>query len=343
MKHLHPYNKYSFLTPVLLALILLLGTSGSGIAKDTATAESDRFVVHLTDSSDTLAGLAEKYLGSADNSWLIAEYNNISKVMPGRLLVIPKGLVDLNRITEEGFHVVPVLCYHRFVDKAGNKMNMSPQKFRRQMRYLKDNGYVTLTAKQMVDYLAGRFSAPEKAVFITMDDGYRSVYTEAFPVLKELGFKATLFIYPKFISGGSAALTWAQLNEMLDYGFDVGAHTMTHDDLIARPRESARQYEKRLIKEIFKPKEMLEAKLKKEITTFAYSFGNYDEAVMRAVVDAGYEAAFTVVRGSSPNFQWPFLVKRSQIYSGLTMSEFKQNLKTFHKFKIPWKHYLTAE
>jgi len=342
VKNQYKYNNYSFSRHLLLAFILLFAASGNCIAKNSS--QSDRFIVHLTESNDTLGSLAEKYLGSADNSWLIAEYNNISKVLPGRLLVIPKGPVDLNRITEEGFHVVPVLCYHRFSDKAaGNKMNMPPEKFRQQMQYLKDNGYVTLSARQMVDYLAGRFSTPKKAVFITMDDGYRSVYTEAFPILKSLGFKATLFIYPTFISTGKAALTWAQLNEMLDYGFDVGAHTMTHGDLIARPLEPARQYEKRLRKEVFEPKMILEKKLETEVITFAYSFGNYDEAVMRAVADAGYEAAFTVVRGSSPNFQWPFLVKRSQIYPNLTMSAFKQNLKTFHKFKIPWKQYITAK
>jgi len=341
------YNKnlFSFLTPVLstvfLALILLLAIPGSSIAEEAA--QNDKFVIHLTGINDTLTSLAAKYLGSADNSWLIAEYNNISEVSPGRLVIIPKKAVDLNRITKDGFHVVPVLCYHRFVDKAGNKMNMPPKKFRQQMQYLKDNDYVTLSARQMVDYLAGKFSTPKKAVFITIDDGYSSVYTKAFPILKDLGLKATLFIYPKFISTGRAALTWAQLNEMLDYGFDVGAHTMTHDDLIARPRESARQYEKRLIKEIFEPKTILETKLGKQVITFAYAFGNYDEAVMRAIADAGYEAAFTVVRGSNPNFQWPFLVKRSQIYPTLKLSDFKQNLKTFHNFKIPWKQYLSAE
>ena len=66
---------------------------------------------------------------------------------------------------------------------------------------------------------------------ITIDDGYRSVYDLAYPILKKHNFTATLFIYTDFVDNSPNALTWEQLRELAQAGFEVEAHTITHADL----------------------------------------------------------------------------------------------------------------
>jgi len=70
--------------------------------------------------------------------------------------------------------------------------------FDQQMRYLKDNHYRVISLNELLDFLNYRHAIPKRSVLITIDDGYRSAYDIAYPILKKYGFKATLFIYTDF-------------------------------------------------------------------------------------------------------------------------------------------------
>jgi len=302
---------------------------------------NSRYAIHVVKPKETAEALGAAYLGSTRNAWIIRRYNNVEKLSPGMEVLIPRGIVDMGQITENGFQVVTSLCYHRFEQGTKkNKMVISPEEFSRQMQYLRDEGYTALTARQMVDYLAGRSMVPQKSVYITIDDGFRSAYTVAYPILKKMGFVATFFIYPAVISQAPVAMTWEQLREIVKDGFDVGSHTMTHDEMLRLPDDTEESYQARLRTEVFESKRLLEKKIGRKVTVFAYSFGRYDETSMKAVFDAGYEAAFTVVRGANPSFQWPYAVKRTQVYPGLSDERFAKMVDTFFRFSVPWKDYV---
>ena len=83
--------------------------------------------------------------------------------------------------------------------------------FREQMKFLKDNGYNPLTMDQLYEYVVNGAAVPEKPVVLTFDDGYADTYTIVYPLMKEYGFPATVFINPGDIG---TRLTWDQVREM---------------------------------------------------------------------------------------------------------------------------------
>ena len=162
----------------------------------------------------------------------------------------------------------------------------------------------------MQDFLAwrrGEKSIPPKCAIITIDDGWNSAYTNAWPILKKFGYPFTLFIYINYVNSGGKSMTWDQLAEMRDAGVDIESHTYSHSDLKSPgklvDRKAAEGIKKDvatlgvdgwLRKEIIGSKEVLEKQLGIKVNVFAYPFGIYSPKALEIVKEAGYEAAFTV-------------------------------------------------
>src|SRR5215212_602006 len=76
-----------------------------------------------------------------------------------------------------------------------------------------------------------------KAVILTFDDGYKSQYTNAKPILDKYGYKATFYIICNYVGGGEGVvhpnvkMTWEEIIALHNEGYDIGSHTMSHDDL----------------------------------------------------------------------------------------------------------------
>ena len=103
------------------------------------------------------------------------------------------------------------------------------------MRYLAMTGYNVIPLRDLYEYVTGkRASLPKNAIVVTIDDGWRSTYTEVFPEMKRYGFPFTVFIYPKIIGQTSHALTWKQVKEMSDAGVDIQSHSLSHPFLTRR-------------------------------------------------------------------------------------------------------------
>jgi peptidoglycan/xylan/chitin deacetylase (PgdA/CDA1 family) len=99
---------------------------------------------------------------------------------------------------------------------------------------------------------------PRRSVLLTFDDGYRSFLQYALPVLKELGFSATLFIYTDYVGAGGNAFTWADLKKLQQEGFDVQAHSKSHGDMVRAASESASEYNRRLEAELTQPRALFQ-------------------------------------------------------------------------------------
>ena len=91
---------------------------------------------------------------------------------------------------------IPVLMYHKIGDDKDNDAVIREDLFREQMKFLKDNGYNPLTMDQLYDYVVNGAAVPEKPVVLTFDDGYADTYSIVYPIMKEYGFAATVFINP---------------------------------------------------------------------------------------------------------------------------------------------------
>jgi len=184
-----------------------------------------------------------------------------------------------------------------------------------QMKYLKENHYRVISMKMLLEHLKYKRALPKKSIVITFDDGYKSVYDTAFPLLKLYGFTASLFIYTDFVAGGSA-MTWNQIRELKDAGFEIGSHTLSHTDLaVKKPKEFEKVYIKRVTSEIVRSKEILDKKLNQDTTLIAFPYGSSNQQVINICKKAGYKAGVTVFRGGNPFFSDPFLLHRDQILS----------------------------
>jgi peptidoglycan/xylan/chitin deacetylase (PgdA/CDA1 family) len=200
---------------------------------------------------------------------------------------------------------VIIFCYHRLVEKVRNSgTEIKTADFEAQMKALKDRG---ITVIGMQDFLAWRRSEknlPPRCAVITFDDGWKSQYEVAWPILKKFNYPVTLFIYTEGVRGGhfggGEAMTWEMLSEMRDAGVDIQAHSATHQDLrkgydiINKKKTSGAEYEAWLQNEVVGCKQLLEQRLAIKVNCYAVPFGNYNEHVKEVARNAGYEAMFTV-------------------------------------------------
>src|SRR5437763_9871457 len=172
-----------------------------------------------------------------------------------------------------------ILCYHIVEYPADPRMEISREAFRQQMRYLDMTGYTVVPLRDIYEYASGkRTSLPKNAVAITIDDGWRSTYTEAFPELKKRHFPFTVFIYPKIIGQTAYAMTWKQIREMADAGVDIESHSLSHPFLTRRRNSTLdeKQYGAWLQKELVESKHILERETGKPVEFLAYPYGDYD-------------------------------------------------------------------
>ncbi len=166
---------------------------------------------------------------------------------------------------------------------------------------------------------------------LTFDDGYKSFKEYAYPVLKRMGFPATLFVYTDYVGAGRNALSWQELKDLQAEGFEVQAHSKTHSDLRRAPGETQAQFDQRMQAELAQPRELFKRRLGQTPEAIAYPYGGWDADVLKQVKDAGYLAAFTVRRQANPAFIHPLTMHRSQIYADMTLQEFAKNLTLFQQ------------
>ena len=214
--------------------------------------------------------------------------------------------------------VIPVLTYHRF-DPAFARAStvVTTSVFAGQIDALIARHFRFLRVREVVAAVAGQadFGAGDR-VALSADDGWRTVYTEMFPVIRQRQIPVTLFINPPAISAGSAYLTWAQIEEMVASGLvDVHPHTLTHpnfgDQRASRTQAAFAAFAER---EILESRRMIEARLGGKADILAWPFGIHDSQLEAIAATGGFSAAFTVesrpVTAADPMFALP----RYQVY-----------------------------
>jgi peptidoglycan/xylan/chitin deacetylase (PgdA/CDA1 family) len=202
------------------------------------------------------------------------------------------------------------------------------------MRYLKSQGYRVVNLREFRQYIEGKRQLPQKAVVLSFDDGYKSFREYAEPILKELGFSATLFVYTDYVGAGRNAVSWKDLRELKDAGFDIEAHSKTHGDLRRKQGESDADYAARIRTELQLPQNLFRQHLGEPAQTIAYPYGAWDDDLLKQVGQHGYLTAFTVRREANSAFVAPLKVHRSQIYGEMSLEEFARNLNVFHEERL---------
>ena len=200
---------------------------------------------------------------------------------------------------------VVVFGYHRFENKVRHPdTEITPEAFEAQMQELKDKHIAVIGMQDFLAWKRGEKSIPPRSAIITIDDGWKTAYEVAWPILKKFGYPFTLFIYTEGIKGGKygggAAMSWEQLAEMRDGGVDIQAHSATHQDLrkpydkSTKRKLNPEEYNEWLESEVGGSKATLEQKLGIRVNCFAVPFGYYNDRVKEATQKARFAAVFTV-------------------------------------------------
>ncbi len=241
---------------------------------------------------------------------------------------------------------IPILTYHRIINEEDieekhyingkiNPMIVKKKDFKKQMTYLKDHDYVTLSLNELYHFLNNKMPIPEKSVVITFDDGYKDNFEVAYPILKEYDFRAANFLItgtitnkvhpftPKYVQYLSAK----ELRKGCDV-FEYQSHTYS--------------FHKKEKNEQGKKEPYLLSKSKNEVTKdiktsifqlggeklgFAYPYGEYSPETIKVLKDAGFKMAFTTEeRAANPTDHF-YEIPRFQIFSNTSFKEFKEYVK----------------
>ena len=205
-----------------------------------------------------------------------------------------------------------VLCYHAISHSWPSALAIAPDRLRDQVQHLLAGGLVPAT---LADVVTGKVSG--RALVVTFDDGFRSVFTEALPVLSALGVPATVFVPTGYVGSSEPMawpgidqwratehadellpMDWDQLRELRDAGWEIGSHSQTHPRLTDLDDE-------RLAAELSSSREACEEALGESCLTLAYPYGTHDERVRAAARDAGYRVAAGMRPGAGDPFCWP--------------------------------------
>lgn len=202
-----------------------------------------------------------------------------------------------SRKDQNGVHV---LMYHRVNSYRKDELSVPPDRFRKQVEWLHRHGFRNTRMAELESGSMARGDNSPRVIF-TFDDGYEDNYIEAYPVLREYGYTAILYLpfdyigtskmYPRdALESGrpehNRLLTWHQVEEMLKDGMEIGSHTMGHPNLTRISPERAKR-------EIVESKHRLEERLHVKVTSFCYPEGYFQAKHARWVQEAGYRSGCT--------------------------------------------------
>ena len=300
-------------------------------------ASNDDFIVLQAGDGDTYESLAVEFLGGKQYAEILERYNPQTPITTGGYVAVPKRTINRSGVFVDGYQQIPVLCYHQFTadNHSKNKMVVTRAEFERQMTYLAENKYHVLALGELGSFLNGKKELPLNSVVITIDDGYKSYFEVAYPILKKHNFPSTMFVYPDFIGAGPA-LKWQDVKHLSKTPLvDIQSHSKSHDSLSPLPRgESDKEYLSRLKVEVEGAEKILSRRTGQLINHFAYPYGNSSLEIVELLEQNDYQLAVTVHKGSNPAFSAPFLLHRTMIYGGDSFNTFKKSLDTFNKVAL---------
>jgi peptidoglycan/xylan/chitin deacetylase (PgdA/CDA1 family) len=204
------------------------------------------------------------------------------------------------------------------------------------MNLLKRLGYVSLSLQNLAAYLRGQKNIPTKSVVITFDDGYEDNFTHAWPILRETGTAANIFLVTDMIGKSnvwdqnpvgaireSPLLTEDQIKEMQDGGIFFGSHTANHIDMTKENSAWVRE-------ELERSKKRLEDLTRRYDTAFCYPYGRLNTEVKRWVREAGYSCALAGDEGPLKQEADLFNLRRVQVFPGTSLFGFWKKIQSWY-------------
>lgn len=234
---------------------------------------------------------------------------------------------------------VPVLAYHGFVPEKVKKELFRDNKwiddiegFEKQMEYLHDNHWRTLTADEFYDWHEGQSDVPEKSCMITFDDGYYEMYYEVYPILKKYGFNATVFVIGTYTPEQTAPydphvrakIGWDKINEVKkEYpGFQFESHSYDLHGFDEDGNEPWVTATEKMLEEDFQKMDEYGFRY------MAYPYGGYNDLMLEAIGKSKIKMAFTFKEPGYATKHYPvYEIPRQKVTAETTYEEFVEMLE----------------
>lgn len=229
---------------------------------------------------------------------------------------------------------IPVLIYHHVNANSGDTVTVTPDVFAAQLKFLHDEGYQTLSADELCEFVTGTKRFAGKVVVITFDDGWLDNYLYAVPLLSKYQFKATFFIITarvdaaslkerlatadipdhnsakQLIANGAAeqvVLPWDMIKKLAESGFyRFYSHTVTHRSCGNLPPLEVQV-------ELIESKARIEQELGKRCDYLCWPYGSFSADTVSAAKNAGYKAVFTTIDGFCASGSDPYMIQRIEV------------------------------
>ena len=236
------------------------------------------------------------------------------------------GLVPTPLVTAPPTNAtVPILMYHQVKDLPANASlddltwTVSPASLDAQLGYLAEKGYTSISFDQLLDGFGGKAPLPSKAVVLTFDDGWKTQYTSALPLLQKYKQTATFYVVSSYMGYG-AYFDWNMTKEIAGAGMTIAGHSIDHSDL---SKKTAAEVDRQLRES----KATLEKQLGVSVTHFAYPYGAYNSVVVDALKRDGYRTATTLNPTLVKYPISPYLLPRIRVSYKDTLADFAKKLQ----------------
>lgn len=325
------------LSALLLLQLLVAGcASGPGALSSMQdmkiVARDERFALVRLQPGQSFRDVATAFYGYPQEEWQLREANAITTESAGQVVAVPLVPVNSSSVYPDGYRTLPILCYHQFTHRqaTSHRLELTAEAFEQQIRYLTVNDYQLLSFADVAEIMRNDRPIPEKAVVITIDDGYRSIYDVAWPILQKYQARATLFIYTDFVGAGKG-LTWSQIETMAASGLiEIQSHAKSHTSLSRLPTDKSQSaYRVRVQAEIDGSDAVFRKRLGTQPIYLSYPFGNSSETAADIVEASGYSLAATVTRGDNTVFSDRYLLHRTMIYDNQDLAEFSRLIRNY--------------
>lgn len=226
-----------------------------------------------------------------------------------------------------------ILVYHNVPSETDRSKlrndSVSADDFERQMLFLKENSFNVISLKTLIYFLRSGNRIPRKSIIVTFDDGYKTAYTNAYPILKKYGIPATIFLAVGFIGKSKrfpwlqtdngdhfvenpSAMNWDEVRQLHDAGIEIGSHTLSHRLL---PKLDIRDIEE----EILASQAIIQERLSHTPRALALPFSfpivhsnwpNFKSALLRTLKKGKYTSCCTMLRRHISSRTDPFILGR---------------------------------
>ncbi len=200
-----------------------------------------------------------------------------------RMLILGLILSASSQILAAEHAVITI--YHHVSEDTPPSTSLSPAQFREHMDYLKNNGFTVLPLNEVITALQNKQQVPDKTVVITFDDGYNSIYEEAFPLLQEMGFPFTVFINTQPINDNMQGyMSWDDIRRMSDAGVIIANHMVNHPYMIDNELgETDPERLERFRLELLSAEQQILQETGQSHKIMAYPYGEYDGVIKQMV------------------------------------------------------------